>query len=455
MDTPRILVVPGGTQVGAAAMAYASLHKLIELHDEHSSPSAPPDLPPHAPARTVVVMRDPSQVARSTLRDAAASPSSAFPELDPSVSSDPHLLDGIDLVVPTSGSTSGVPRLVGLSTRAMIASATATHRALSGPGRWILALPAHHIAGAQVLFRAALAGTSPHIVDTSRGFDPFALLPAIAGATHDADTPAYLSLVPTQLRACLAAGPDVSSALGRLSAVLVGGSGADPALMNAAHSLGIRVTTTYGMTETAGGCVYDGLPLPGVLVRTVDVESRTRLAIAGPVLMTRYVGAPSPFIDEGGARWLLTGDLGRVGANGLVEVLGRSDEVIVSGGLSIAPAPVRRAVQSTPGVEEAWIIGLPDAKWGSAVTAVIVPEPGEGVDVSASDSAQAAGASAALATLAMRIRNHVGEVLGRAQAPRIVVALDELPMLDSGKVDRLALRTAVAQRIGTGAEWRR
>ena len=477
MTGTRILVVPGGTQVGAVAMAYASLHKLLEIHADgvrgahdvdtdptagHCDPGA--DTPPH----TVVVLRDPATVDRTTLRGALTTPALALPELTPEVLADPHLFDGVDLVVPTSGSTSGVPRLVGLSTEALLASALATQMVLSGPGNWILALPAHHIAGAQVLFRAALAGTSPQVVDTSRGFDPAALLPALAGATHDG-RPAYLSLVPAQVRTCLEAGGEVVSALARLTSVLVGGSGLDPALRRAAEEAGIPVVATYGMTETAGGCVYDGIPLPGTTVRTLDIDGHSRIAITGATLMTKYLGAEAPFFEEAGSRWLVTGDIGLITASGHVEVLGRSDEVIVSGGLSIAPAPVRQAVLTAPGVRDAWVIGVPDEKWDTALTAVVVPDPALGIDTTLPPSPPApptdpadegvevaqTSSSPAMTRFGQQVRDHVGGLLGRRQAPRVVVAVPELPLLPTGKVDRLRLRSQVEERIGTRAEWRR
>lgn len=452
-EGPRILTVPGGTSPGAVAMAFASLHKLVELHEAreaHASGDAADAPSPSAP-HTVVVLRPPASVAHQSLRQAAESPSSPFPELPDAQAADPHLLDGVDLVVPTSGSSTGTPHLVGLSVEAMLASARATHDVLGGPGNWILALPAHHIAGAQVLFRAAVSGTDPFIVDMTGGFSPARLLPAIAGATAEADAPGYLSLVPVQLRACLEAGGEVVAALTRLSAVLVGGSSVDRALVEAARERGIRVVTTYGMTETCGGCVYDALPLPGVSVRSVDVDGQQRLAVAGAVLLTRYLDGPAPFIDEGGVRWLLTGDLGLITPARTVEVLGRADDVIVSGGLSIAPAPVRQAVLSTPGVADAWILGLPDPKWESVVAAAVVPDPALGVSAAPTGSAP----SPALRALSASIRDHVGRELGRAQSPRVVVALERLPLLDSGKTNPRAVLEAVRARLGTAAAWQR
>ena len=438
MAAPRILVVPGGTSTGAVALANASLHKLVELHEERAAD------PNHPAPHTVVVLREPGSVSPATLRGSSASPHDAFPSekypgLADTITQDPSFFEGIDLVIPTSGSSAGAPRLVGLSTEALIASAKATELALDGPGRWILALPTHHIAGAMVLLRAAVAETSPQVVDTSNGFDPLALLPAVRGATQD-DMPGYLSLVPTQLSQCLDAGDEVVAALRALSAILVGGAATNQQLLTRALDAGLRVRTTYGMTETAGGCVYDDLPLPGTSVRAVDWDGRTRLAINGPTLMTRYLDAESPFFDEGGHRWLLTGDLGIIRASGTVEVRGRADDVIVSGGLSIAPGPVRRVVRSFDCISDAWILGTPDEKWGHVVTALVV------VDQMPSDSLE-------MAELGSAIREHAAAHIGRAQAPRRVVAVESLPYLGFDKIDRAAAAQAAAEASGTEREW--
>lgn len=437
MAAPRILVVPGGTSAGAVALANASIHKLVELYEERAAD------PNHPAPHTVVVLREPESVSPATLRGSAATPQEAFPEerypgLAREIDQDPAFFDGIDLVVPTSGSSAGAPRLVGLSTEALIASAKATELALNGPGRWILALPTHHIAGAMVLLRAAVAETNPQIVDISEGFSPEALLPAVRGATQD-DMPGYLSLVPTQLSQCLDA-EQVVEALRSLSAILVGGAATNQQLLARAREAGLRVRTTYGMTETAGGCVYDGLPLPGTSVRAVDWDGRTRLAINGPTLMTRYLDADSPFFEEGGHRWLLTGDLGIIRASGTVEVRGRADDVIVSGGLSIAPGLVRHAVRSHEGISDAWIMATPDAKWGHVVTALVIPER------MPSDSLE-------MAKLGSSVREHAAAHIGRAQAPRRVVAIDSLPYLGYDKIDRAAAADAATRAAGTAREW--
>ena len=186
MSDLRLLVVPRGTSPASVAMAHASLHKLVELHEER-------EVDPNHPApRTVVVIRDPAQVPPSSLRAAVTTPREAFPpELYPELADridDPNLFDGIDLVLASSGS-SGEPQLVGLSIEALLASVKASHSALGGPGRWILALASHHIAGAQVLMRAAATEISPQIVDCTHGFNPQDLLPAIAAATSDPELP--------------------------------------------------------------------------------------------------------------------------------------------------------------------------------------------------------------------------------------------------------------------------
>lgn len=438
MAAPRILVVPGGTAVNAVALANASIHKLVELHEERTAD------PTHPAPRTVVFLRDPASVPPSTLRGCAATPEEAFapeeyPGLADQITNDPHFLDGVDLIIATSGSSAGKPRLVGLSIDALIASARATELTLDGPGRWILALPTHHIAGAMVLLRAAVAGTNPQVVDTTDGFDPDALLPAIAGVTQD-DMPSYLSLVPTQLVQCLEAGEEIMSALRSLSTIIVGGAAISQSLLQRALDVGLKVRTTYGMTETSGGCVYDGEPMPGVTVRAVDWDGRTRLAFNGPILMTRYLDADSPFFEEGGHRWLISGDMGSIRASGKVEVHGRADDVIVSGGLSIAPGPVRRAVRSCENISDAWMLGTPDEKWGHIVTALVIPRH------MPSDSLE-------MAKLGNAVRDHAAARIGRAQAPRRVVAVESLPYLGFDKIDRSAAAKAANAAVGTEREW--
>lgn len=336
-----------------------------------------------------------------------------------------------DVLLATSGS-SGRPRLVALDAAALLASARATHAALGGPGRWLLALGIHHVAGWQVLVRSAVAGEAPVVLDTTAGFRARDLPAAVAGLGSGHRR--YTALVPTQLvRALL--DPRATAALAGLDAVLVGGAALPDDVRERARAAGVRVITTYGMTETGGGCVYDGRPLEGV---AVSLDDDSRLVIAGPTLALGYVGPGgrlvpgeaddgARFLTSGGARRLRTADLGHVAADGLVGVLGRADDVIVTGGVKVHPAPVERVLAHDPGVGESVVVGLPDPEWGSAVVAVVVPTL----------------ASAPPDLVALRAR--VSHELGAASAPRALAVVEALPVRGPGKVDR-----AAAARLAAG-----
>lgn len=366
-----------------------------------------------------------------------------------------------DLIVRTSGSTTGTGHLIAMSAAALAASARATHARLAGAGSWVLALPAHHIAGLQILVRSILAGTDPVVVDATAGFSPGALADAIVRALdRAAGTPVYTSLVPTQLHSVLAAGQErAATTLSGCAAVLIGGAAADPALLRRARAAGIRVVTTYGMSETGGGCVYDGTPLDGVAVRLEDTgpDSIGRIVLSGPVLAEGYAdarrgdrgerGAGSWFrTPEGaraggtgtqtnpaqaggdtpsaagssGSRELVTADRGRIGADGRLEVLGRIDDLIITGGLKVDPRPVEETLTQLPGVAQACVLGLPDSRWGAAMVAAVVPEEGGRLDPE-------------------EVRTRARLRLGGVRAPKRVEVLDALPLRGPGKVDRLAL----------------
>ena len=320
------------------------------------------------------------------------------------------------VLVATSGST-GEPRLVALPVDALRASATATATRLGGPARWLLALPAEHVAGVQVVVRALLAGSPPVLADLRSGFRP---------ADFAADTAALgpgrrcTSLVPTQLLRLLDAGGPALDALRGYAAVLVGGAALDPRLRARAEAAGVHVVATYGMTETAGGCVYDGVPLDGVGVR---LDGTGRIVLSGATLAAGYLGRPADTAaafgtDGDGRREFRTGDLGRL-VDGRLEVLGRADDVIVTGGEKVVPAAVERVLAAQPGVRAACVVGLPDAEWGAIVAAAVV------VDAVVADPE--------------RLRAAVREALGRAAAPRIVQAVDALPLRGIGKPDRIAV----------------
>jgi len=305
--------------------------------------------------------------------------------------------DPAPLVVETSGST-GTPKRVLLSRRAVLASVAATERRLGGRGRWALVLPPTYVAGIQVVVRSLVAGHEP-VVD----------------GWGDA---AYTSLVPTQLRRLLAR-PDDVAALAAMDAVLLGGGPIDPELRARAEAAGIRVVATYGAAETAGGCVYDGRPLDGVAVALGEAG---RIRIAGPTLFDGYDGDPAATAEALADGWFLTSDAGRLDDDGRLHVLGRVDDVVVSGGVNVPTPAVAARLRAHPDVADAAVVGVPDDEWGHRVVAFVVGR----LDVAAA-------------------RDWVGEVHPRSWAPRDVVAVDALPMLGNGKIDRVALRARAAE----------
>jgi o-succinylbenzoate---CoA ligase len=312
------------------------------------------------------------------------------------------------LVVATSGST-GQPKGTELSAAALLASASASlARIGAGPGeRWLCCLPTFHIAGIQVLVRSLLAGTTP-LVDGR-----------LERGTLAASGCAHVAMVPTQLRRLVDAGADLSA----VATILLGGAALPPGLLDAARAAGGRVVTTYGMSETSGGCVYNGMPLDDVVV---DIGPDDRIRIAGPVLFSRYRLRPDLTAQARDGRWFVTSDLGSIGPSGELLVRGRADDVIITGGEKVVAAEVEAVLGSCPGVRETAVIGRPDAEWGELVTAVVVP-----ADVSAPPSLAA-------------IRAHVRERLPACAAPAALLLLPEMPLLPSGKPDRERLRARVA-----------
>jgi O-succinylbenzoic acid--CoA ligase len=311
---------------------------------------------------------------------------------------------GEPLVVRTSGS-SGETKDVVLSHTAVLASARATLDRLGGPGHWLLALPVSGIAGIQVLVRSALAEREPVVLT-----DHPSLRSAIDAL--DASMRRYAAVVPTQLYRWEAA--DELGALAELDAVLVGGAALDPDLRTVAEAAGIRLIRTYGMTETCGGCVYDGVPLDGVETR---VDEGGQVWLRGPMLFDGYDGQ-----SRDPRSWFATADRGRFLDDGRLQVLGRVDETIVSGGVNIPLPAVEATLRRAAGVEAVAVVGVPDAEWGTRVVAVVVAAEDASVGLAdLRDAVEAAG-------------------LARTWAPRQLLMLDELPMLPAGKVDRERLR---------------
>lgn len=310
------------------------------------------------------------------------------------------------VIIGTSGST-GEPKGVELSAAALEHSARASlSRVGARPGdRWLCCLPVSHVAGLQVLVRSLVSGTDPVVTPTAT-----AATLAVSGCAH-------ISLVPTQLIRLLDA-EGGAAALAGFSSVLVGGAAAGPAALERARAAAIAVRTTYGMSETCGGCVYDGIPLDGVRVRA---GRDGRLRISGPVLMNRYHGRQDLTAEVLHDQEFVTSDLGHV-EDGRVVIRGRADDVINTGGHKVIPGEVAAALESCPGVREVVVVGLPDQEWGERVTAIVVPV----------DQANPPGLQL--------LRKHVGARLPRYACPSEVVLREAIPVLPSGKPDLAALK---------------
>jgi len=317
------------------------------------------------------------------------------------------------IAVSTSGST-GAPLEVLLTTDALRASAAATTKHVGDQGHWLLALPTDRIAGAMVVVRAALAGS------TVTGVAPGSFTPEAFAAATDrlpSDAPRFVSLVPTQLRRLVAseAGKD---ALASFDAVLVGGA--------ALGGLDIppNVVRTYGLTETAGGCVYDGLPIGDTAVR---MRGDGRVLIATSSLAEDYLPAqPDAFDEWDGRRWLVTSDIGAWSADSRLVILGRVDDVITTGGLKVHPRTVEEPIGALDWVKEVAVVGADNPEWGQTVVAFVVPTDRDAMQ------------------RLWELRAALEPLLPKHALPRELIGVEALPRLVSGKVNYPALRTIAA-----------
>ena len=379
----------------------------------------------------------------------------------------------IALVVGTSGST-GTPKRTALTARALAASAAATERFFGSnsdaASQWLLALPAHYIAGAQVLARSVLAGTAPVIarsVTEPVHFSPEVFLQAVE---HMSSARRFISLVPTQLHKLLESadadphlGAEIHEALGSFTGILLGGAPASADLLAYASALGLNTVTTYGSAETAGGCVYSGSVLPGVRVELVpeegmpavpDIEGKPaneesvqvgRIWISGAHLASGYIGdaartAEHFFSAADGTRWYRTDDYGLLSpaaapdsnkncSEQRLQVLGRSDDVLISGGVKISARAVATVLEEHPAVREACVVGLPDARWGTAIAAAVTLVPFAG-------ATPAENSPALNEELCALLRARCAEKLGAPAAPKQLSFLPDFPLTSTGKPDR-------------------
>lgn len=392
----------------------------------------------------------------------------------------PAGLEDTALVVPTSGST-GTAKAVALGLAALRASQDATAQLFAadgtatdshGHGFWLPLLPPTHIAGVQVLARAHRTGqvlglpgpALPDPLPDLRGHFDAAAFVELAGPVLEqaerAGLPAITSLVPTQLTRIVtgATGNDARARglLKRFAAVLVGGAATSTDVLARARGQRIPVRTTYGSSETAGGCVYDRRPLPGVSLSVLDPDESGagRLRISSPTLALGYLTADggtdggvfaaiSPSADgpaadaavsgaavsrESADRAFLTSDLAEIGDDGALTVLGRADDVINTGGRKVLPQDVERAIDRSLMlrglVRTSVVVGVPDPEWGQRVEALVTLEEG-------TDPAEAS----ALVRSALRTTEVPAHMI-----PKRVHVVEELPLLGIGKVDRAAAR---------------
>lgn len=324
----------------------------------------------------------------------------------------PAVEQRIALVVETSGS-SGHPKRVALGADALLASAGASESALGGPGQWVLALPTHYIAGLNVLVRSIASGFDPVVV---RG-DGFTAAGFVDAARTLVEPVRFTSLVPAQLATLLDDG-DAVSMLRDFSRVLVGGQASPRALLERAEAVGVRVTRTYGSSETSGGCVYDGEPIGTTTVRVVDDE----IWLGGPTLAEGYLGDPEltaeRFVVADGAHWFRTADAGSWDGERL-SVTGRRDDVIISGGVKVSLGEVERTLQAH--APDAVVVGSADVRWGEVPVAITAS------DASLDDAIE-----------------QVARELGAPARPARVIRVASIPLLPSGKVDRRALAALAA-----------
>jgi O-succinylbenzoic acid--CoA ligase len=340
----------------------------------------------------------------------------------------------VAVIASTSGST-GDPAGVLLPAEALRAAADGFAARSGHRHRWVAALPLHHAGGLMVAVRAHLAGTLPVPTASLGGAEPFTL-EAFARATRRASEesasdgrPLAVSLVPAMLGLLDAAGEAGWDLLAEYDAVLVGGAAPPRPVVDRLRVAGVHVFTSYGMTETCGGAVLDGRPLPGV---RVGADARGRLRISGAQVALGYRDGRQPErwgAEPDGTRSFLTDDLGRVLPDGAVTVTGRVDDVVQVGGASVALAAVAAVLRDDPRVDAAEVVALPDDRFGCRLVALVV--------------ARSAPASGELPD-AEHLAEAVEAALGRAARPRSVRLVRAIPLLESGKPDRAALAALAA-----------
>ena len=325
----------------------------------------------------------------------------------------PEFVDSNTAVIVESSGSTGTPRRISISAKALIASAKATEEYFGTRGQWLLTLPINYIAGIQVLVRSILADVPPIQMNTAVPFTPEAFALSSTLLTADAK---FTSVVPTQLvrlQQLASQDPFLVKLLQRFKAILVGGQATGPEVLEFFRDKGINVVESYGMAETSGGCVYNGEALGGVEVELVEDG---KVAIRGDVL------ANDVATQDG---FLVTSDIGEFDEQGLLHILGRADRVIISGGLKMSLDRVEAVAASVPGVVEVGATAVSSTEWGERVGIAYVGSP----------------------EVADYLAGAVFEQLGIAAKPIRVIRADRLPRLHNGKTDLISLRQLFSEGI--------
>lgn len=387
MSTELRIPLRAGDVVACTLAPDASWVSLLAATWEAQATLLPVDhrLPPREAARIVARVRPTVLVTAEGTRRLGGVPSDST----------------IAVIVATSGST-GMPRFVELTRDALAAAVTSSADELGATSAdaWLCCIPVAHIGGLLVLFRHVILGA------------PVVVHPFSVDAVVNARETGFISVVATQVRRLLDDGRD----LGHLRALLVGGAAFPQDLREAARRRGINAVATYGLTESCGGVVYDGRPLPGTGVR---IAAESEVQLHGPTLMRAYrfddAATAAAFTADG---WLRTRDAGSLDSEHTLTVHGRLDDAIVSGGEKIWPQEVEAALETHPQVAEVAVRGAPDAQWGERTVAYVVPR-----DATAPPTLEA-------------LRAHAAARIARFKAPRELVVVHHLERTALGKVRR-------------------
>ena len=305
----------------------------------------------------------------------------------------------VSIVVGTTGS-SGAAKEVGLSAESLLASATASNKFLhAGLGdTWSLLLPLTHIAAVNVLVRAQLLGTEP--ID-------------LRGEQSEYPQVDFTAIVPAQLFTALNGDDALLQHLVAAKAVLIGGAALPDSLRKEGEAAGITIVTTYGMTETTGGCVYNGIPLDGV---EISITAENLIAIKGAVLAETYIGADALWDSATKDGWFISSDLGKI-EDGKLIVEGRSDDVIISGGENISLSEVERTLHARFPESTFAAFSISDPQWGDSLHLAVV-----GSDIKEDD-----------------VNLYLAHEFGSFAKAKGFLHLPELPLMGIGKVDRKKL----------------